>query len=76
MAFVRGLDRQVTGRATEEARIRALCDEYDIAQRTLVARLQSVSRDADRSAREFSEVRELPYNTCACTLDSRLRFCK
>ncbi|EGZ27352.1 hypothetical protein PHYSODRAFT_476644 [Phytophthora sojae] len=55
MAFVRGLDRQVTGRATEEARIRALCDEYDIAQRTLVARLQSVSRDADRSAREFSE---------------------
>ncbi|KAE9040334.1 hypothetical protein PR003_g5018 [Phytophthora rubi] len=54
-AFVRGLDRQVTGRASEEVRIRTLCAECDDEQRALVVSLQSVTRNADRSTREFSE---------------------
>ncbi|GMF15775.1 unnamed protein product [Phytophthora fragariaefolia] len=53
--FVRGLDRQVTGRASEEARIHTLCDEYNAAEHSLVASLQNIDRHADRSAREFSE---------------------
>ncbi|KAG6606509.1 Gamma-tubulin complex component 6 [Phytophthora cinnamomi] len=60
--FIRGLDRQVTGRISEEARIRALCEEYDVAQRALVVTLLSVTSSADRSAREFSECLLLRLN--------------
>ncbi|KAG7386295.1 hypothetical protein PHYPSEUDO_000423 [Phytophthora pseudosyringae] len=53
--FVRALKRQVTGRASEETRIRALCEAFDVELRVLVDSLQSVSRDAERNTRDFSE---------------------
>jgi hypothetical protein len=57
--FVRGLERQVTGRASEETRIRELCEGCNVALRALAGRLHSVTRDAERRTREFSEVCEL-----------------
>ncbi|ETN01712.1 hypothetical protein PPTG_17133 [Phytophthora nicotianae INRA-310] len=60
--FVRALERQVTGRISEETRIRALCYEFDVALRVLVSSLQSVTRDVDRNTREFSECLLLRLN--------------
>ncbi|KAH7481736.1 hypothetical protein KRP22_015044 [Phytophthora ramorum] len=53
--FVRGLERQVTGRASEETRIRALCGVCDVALWAFAASLHRGNHDAERSTREFSE---------------------
>ncbi|POM70091.1 Spc97/Spc98, partial [Phytophthora palmivora] len=57
--FVRA---QVTSRALDETRMRTLCDEFNTALRALVGSLQSVTRDAERNTREFSECLLLRLN--------------
>ncbi|KAG2762710.1 hypothetical protein PC129_g4149 [Phytophthora cactorum] len=61
-AFVRALERQVTGRISEETRIRTLCYEFDVALRVLIGSLQSVTLDTERNTRQFSECLLLRLN--------------
>ncbi|KAG1692876.1 hypothetical protein DVH05_024164 [Phytophthora capsici] len=69
--FLRALERQVTGRSPEGARIVVLCEEFDVALRVLVRNLQTVARDAERSTREFSEclLLRLNFNRFYSTVD-------
>ncbi|CAI5716559.1 unnamed protein product [Hyaloperonospora brassicae] len=54
-AFLRGLERQTSGRVAVETPTRALCDALDTTLDALVGGLRSVSRHAEQNTREFSD---------------------
>ncbi|CAH0520134.1 unnamed protein product [Peronospora belbahrii] len=60
--FIRSLERQVEGRASDNTYTRVLCDELDVTLRALVCCLYDASRNADRNTRKFSECLLLRLN--------------
>ncbi|CAH0486537.1 unnamed protein product [Peronospora farinosa] len=60
--FIRGLERQVAERASDDSCMRALCGQLDVTLGVLVGRLHNVTRDAEQNTRKFSECLLLRLN--------------
>ncbi|UIZ26642.1 hypothetical protein KXD40_002376 [Peronospora effusa] len=60
--FIRGLERQVAERASDDSCMRTLCGQLDVTLGVLVGCLQNVARDAEQNTRKFSECLLLRLN--------------